>query len=80
VKKSGVVGINGSGKFDVDADYGPVRTKGFSGESMGREGAKVGYLEQEPYLDPALGPCAENVMGRSKKEKKDIGSLITNWR
>src|SRR5437016_8224549 len=48
--KIGVLGVNGSGKSTllrimagIDAD--------FSGEAWAAEGARVGYLEQEPQLD-----------------------------
>ena len=67
--KIGVVGINGSGKSTLMRIMAG-QDKDFSGEAWVAEGAKVGYLEQEPYLDPAL-TVRENVMLGVKK-KKDI--------
>ncbi|MEM5521321.1 energy-dependent translational throttle protein EttA [Sulfitobacter sp. AS59] len=67
--KIGVVGVNGSGKSTL-MKIMAGQDKDFSGEAWVAEGAKVGYLEQEPYLDPAL-TVRENVMLGVKK-KKDI--------
>jgi len=67
--KIGVVGVNGSGKSTLMRIMAG-HDKDFSGEAWVAEGAKVGYLEQEPYLDPAL-TVRENVMLGVKK-KKDI--------
>ena len=67
--KIGVVGVNGSGKSTL-MKIMAGKDKDFSGEAWVAEGAKVGYLEQEPYLDPAL-TVRENVMLGVKK-KKDI--------
>ncbi|MBW4961331.1 energy-dependent translational throttle protein EttA [Sulfitobacter sp. CW3] len=67
--KIGVVGVNGSGKSTLMRIMAG-KDKDFSGEAWVAEGAKVGYLEQEPYLDPAL-TVRENVMLGVKK-KKDI--------
>lgn len=67
--KIGVVGVNGSGKSTLMRIMAG-QDKDFSGEAWVAEGAKVGYLEQEPYLDPAL-TVRENVM-LGVKEKKDI--------
>ena len=67
--KIGVVGVNGAGKstlLKVMAGW----DKDFSGEAWAAEGAKVGYLPQEPELDEAL-TVRENVM-LGVKEKKDI--------
>ncbi|MGE5517823.1 MAG: energy-dependent translational throttle protein EttA [Bacteroidota bacterium] len=61
--KIGVLGVNGAGKSTllkimagIDKEYG--------GEAWAAEGVKVGYLAQEPYLDPAkdvLGNVMEGV-------------------
>lgn len=67
--KIGVVGINGSGKstlLRIMAGY----DKDFSGEAWLAEGAKVGYLPQEPKLDETLN-VRENVM-LGVAEKKAI--------
>ena len=67
--KIGIVGVNGSGKSTllkimagIDADY--------QGEAWAAEGAKVGYLEQEPQLNgdkDVLGNVMEGVA-----EKQDL--------
>jgi energy-dependent translational throttle protein EttA len=61
--KIGVLGVNGAGKSTllkimagIDKEYG--------GEAWAAEGVKVGYLSQEPHLDPAkdvLGNVMEGV-------------------
>ncbi len=58
--KIGVVGVNGAGKSTLMKIMAGM-DKDFSGEAWVAEGAKVGYLPQEPYLDPALS-VRENVM------------------
>lgn len=67
--KIGVVGVNGAGKstlLRIMAGW----DKDFSGEAWAAEGAKVGYLPQEPELDPAL-TVRENVMlGVAEKKAK----------
>ena len=67
--KIGVLGANGAGKSTLlkimaglDKDYG--------GEAWSAEGVKIGYLEQEPQLDPAkdvLGNVMDGVA-----ETKDL--------
>jgi ATP-binding cassette ChvD family protein len=67
--KIGVVGVNGAGKstlLRIMAGW----DKDFSGEAWAAEGAKVGYLPQEPQLDENL-TVRENVM-LGVKDKKDI--------
>jgi ATP-binding cassette ChvD family protein len=51
--KIGVVGVNGSGKSTLLKIIAGI-DKDFSGEARAAEGTKMGYLEQEPHLDPAL--------------------------
>jgi ATP-binding cassette ChvD family protein len=58
--KIGVVGVNGSGKSTLLRIMAGI-DKDFQGEAWAAKGAKVGYLPQEPYLDPAL-TVRENVM------------------
>jgi energy-dependent translational throttle protein EttA len=67
--KIGVVGVNGSGKSTLMKIMAGLDTE-FSGEAWVAEGAKVGYLPQEPVLDENLS-VRENVM-LGVKEKKDI--------
>ncbi len=58
--KIGVVGVNGSGKSTLLRIMAGMDTD-FKGEAWAAKGARVGYLAQEPYLDPAL-TAKENVM------------------
>src|SRR6188472_1419197 len=58
--KIGVLGVNGSGKSTLLRIMAGI-DKEFVGEGWVAEGARVGYLEQEPHLDPALS-ARENVM------------------
>jgi ATP-binding cassette ChvD family protein len=58
--KIGVVGVNGSGKSSLMKIMAGL-DKDFTGEAWCAEGAKVGYLPQEPQLDPTLS-VRENVM------------------
>ena len=51
--KIGVVGVNGSGKSTLLKIMAGL-DKEFSGEARAADGTKMGYLEQEPHLDPAL--------------------------
>src|SRR3979490_522226 len=58
--KIGVLGVYGSGKSTLLRIMAGI-DKEFSGEGWVAEGARVGYLEQEPHLDPAKS-VRENVM------------------
>ncbi len=58
--KIGVLGINGAGKSTLLKIMAGVE-KEFGGEAWAADGVRVGYLEQEPRLDPDK-TVAENVM------------------
>ncbi|PWK59281.1 energy-dependent translational throttle protein EttA [Roseicyclus mahoneyensis] len=58
--KIGVVGVNGSGKSTLMRIMAGM-DKDFQGEAWVAEGARVGYLPQEPHLEPHL-TVRENVM------------------
>ena len=65
--KIGVLGLNGAGKSTLLRIMAGVETE-FRGEAWAADGIKVGYLPQEPELDPSLD-VAGNVlagMGRAK--------------
>ena len=49
--KIGVLGVNGAGKSTV-LRIMAGQDQDFSGEAWAADGVKVGYLEQEPHLDP----------------------------
>ena len=58
--KIGVLGVNGSGKSTLLRIMAGIDTE-FTGEGWVAQGARVGYLEQEPQLDPKK-TVRENVM------------------
>ena len=66
--KIGVLGLNGAGKSTLLRIMAGIETE-FQGEAWAADGIKVGYLPQEPELDPSLD-VAGNVlagMGRAKE-------------
>ena len=58
--KIGVLGVNGSGKSTLLRIMAGLDNE-YSGEAWAAEGARVGYLPQEPQLDPTKS-VRENVM------------------
>jgi ATP-binding cassette ChvD family protein len=67
--KIGILGPNGSGKSTLLKIMAGIDTE-FTGEAWAAEGAKVGYLEQEPQLDPTLDVLGNVMLG--VKEKKAV--------
>ncbi|HBT01278.1 MAG TPA: energy-dependent translational throttle protein EttA, partial [Citreicella sp.] len=67
--KIGVVGVNGSGKSTLLRIMAGM-DKDFSGEAWAAEGAKVGYLPQEPELDPNLDVRGNVMLGVAAKQAK----------
>ena len=67
--KIGVVGSNGAGKSSLMKIMAGM-DKDFQGEAWLAEGAKIGYLPQEPKLDESL-TVRENVM-LAVAEKQDV--------
>src|ERR1700744_6548414 len=65
--KIGVLGVNGSGKSTLLRIMAGL-DKEFSGEAWAADGARVGYLEQEPQLD-ASKTVREHVMMGVAKQK-----------
>src|SRR5438105_1244892 len=65
--KIGVLGVNGSGKSTLLKIMAGL-DKEYNGEAWVAEGARVGYLEQEPHLDPSKS-VRENVMEGVAKQK-----------
>ena len=65
--KIGVVGVNGSGKSTLMKIMAGL-DKDFTGEAFAMAGTKMGYLEQEPQLDPALN-VRENVESWCEEKK-----------
>ncbi|MEM9349593.1 MAG: energy-dependent translational throttle protein EttA [Pseudomonadota bacterium] len=78
--KIGVVGVNGAGKSTLLKIMAGL-DKDFQGEAWAAEGARVGYLPQEPQLNPAK-TVRENVMEgvADKKAKLDrFNELAMNY-
>jgi len=67
--KIGVVGVNGSGKSTLLRIMAGM-DKDFSGEAWAAKGARVGYLPQEPDLDPALNVRGNVMEGVAAKQAK----------
>jgi ATP-binding cassette ChvD family protein len=71
--KIGVLGLNGAGKsslLKIMAGEDPH----FIGESFPAPGIKVGFLQQEPKLDPA-----KNVLGNVEEGVQAIKDLLTRY-
>jgi ATP-binding cassette ChvD family protein len=78
--KIGVVGLNGSGKSTLLKIMAGQVTD-FAGEAWAADGIKVGYLPQEPGLDPekdVLGNAMEGV-GEKKELLDRYNELATNY-
>ncbi len=58
--KIGIIGVNGSGKSTLMKIMAGLDTE-YSGEAWAAEGVRVGYLPQEPHLNPAL-TVSENII------------------
>ncbi len=67
--KIGVIGVNGSGKSSLLRIMAGLE-KEFAGEAWAADGLTVGYLPQEPELDPTLD-VQGNVM-EGVKETRDL--------
>jgi ATP-binding cassette ChvD family protein len=65
--KIGVLGPNGSGKSTLLRVMAGLDTE-FTGEAWVAEGASVGYLEQEPHLDPQLNVLGNAMEGVAAKK------------
>jgi ATP-binding cassette ChvD family protein len=65
--KIGVLGINGSGKSTLLKIMAGLDTE-FQGEGFVAEGARVGYLPQEPQLDASLDVRGNVMLGVAAKQ------------
>src|SRR6202044_47365 len=78
--KIGVLGVNGSGKSTL-LRIMAGSDKEYSGEAWAAEGVRVGYLPQEPQLDPDKS-VRENVMEGVAPQKAIVdryNELATNY-
>ena len=66
--KIGVLGLNGSGKSTLLKIMAGIETE-FQGEAWAADGIKIGYLAQEPELDPSLDVTGNVLagLGRAKQ-------------
>src|SRR6185437_12532074 len=67
--KIGVVGLNGAGKSTLLRIMAGDETE-FLGEAWAAEGVSVGYLAQEPQLDPAKDVTGNVMEGVAEKKAK----------
>jgi len=65
--KIGIVGVNGAGKSTLMRIMGGF-DKEFTGEAWAAEGVRVGYLPQEPQLDPSLDVLGNVMLGVAPKK------------
>ena len=65
--KIGVLGVNGAGKSTLLRIMAGI-DKEFTGEGFVAEGARVGYLPQEPQLDPGLDVRGNVMLGVAEKK------------
>jgi ATP-binding cassette ChvD family protein len=78
--KIGVLGVNGAGKSTLLRIMAGLDEE-FTGEAWAAEGARVGYLPQEPQLDPAKS-VRDNVMEGVAAQKAIVdryNELATNY-
>jgi len=71
--KIGVLGLNGSGKSTLLRIMAGV-DKEYLGEAKAADGTRIGYLEQEPKLDPS-----KNVMQQVNDAVADTRGLVTRF-
>lgn len=71
--KIAIIGPNGAGKSTLMKVMAGIDTE-FQGEAWAAEGVRVGYLAQEPQLDPA-----KDVMGNVKDGVRPIADLVDRF-
>jgi energy-dependent translational throttle protein EttA len=71
--KIGVIGPNGAGKSTLLRIMAGVDTE-FEGEAWAAEGVRIGYLPQEPQLDPS-----KDVLGNVREGVADVAGLLDQF-
>ena len=71
--KIAIIGPNGSGKSTLMKIMGGIDTE-FGGEAWAAEGLKVGYLPQEPQLDPT-----KDVIGNVRDGAGPIAAMVERF-
>src|SRR5471030_570672 len=71
--KIGVLGLNGAGKSSL-LKIMSGEDQSFIGEAFPAEGTSIGFLHQEPKLDPA-----KNVLGNVEEGVAAIKALLTRY-
>lgn len=71
--KIGVLGLNGAGKSTLLKIMAGI-DKDFNGEARPNPGTKIGYLSQEPKLDPG-----KNVRGNVEEGMSEIMALLNRY-
>ena len=66
--KIGVVGVNGSGKSTLMRIMSGIDLE-FAGEAWAAKGVRVGYLPQEPALDPSLDVRGNVMLGVAEQKR-----------
>ncbi len=78
--KIGVLGLNGSGKSSLLKIMAGV-DKNFDGEAVPMPNIKIGFLEQEPALDPdkTVRECVEEGLGEIAEAKKKLDEIYAAY-
>ncbi len=78
--KIGIIGVNGAGKSTLMKIMAGIDTE-FQGEAWAAEGIKVGYLPQEPELDPDKTVFENVMLGVAEKQAvlDRYNELAANW-
>ena len=71
--KIGIIGVNGSGKSTLMKIMAGIETE-YNGESWAAEGLTVGYLPQEPQLDPQ-----KDVSGNIMDGVREIKDMVDKF-
>ena len=71
--KIGVLGVNGAGKSTLLKIMAGIETD-YGGEAWAAEGVRVGYLSQEPQLDPdkTVGENVEERIRRGQSRARPV--------